>query len=94
MATSPGIILAGGGIVVANDWYLTNKVNWRVVMATGLLALFMDGAERVSAPLAIGLAGIMVTTVLITPTSGAASPLQTVSAIVSNPKSQKVKTNG
>jgi hypothetical protein len=86
MATSPGIILAGAGIVAANEWYQKNTLNWRVLAAGGLLALFMDGAEKVSAPLAIGLSSIMVVTVLVTPLSGTgSSPLQTVSGIVNTP---------
>jgi len=80
MAASTGIVLGATGIVVANEWIQTDKLNWKAGAAGLVLTLFMAGAEKISQPLAVGLSSIMLVTVLITPVAEAKdSPLITVS---------------
>lgn len=82
MAASTGIVLTATGIVVANEWIVADDINWRAATAGLVLSLFLGGAEKVSQPLAVGLASIMLVTVLVTPVAKAKqSPLVTVSQI-------------
>lgn len=79
MQDSTGAILSAtaGSIAFANEWVSAGKVNFRIAVATPLLALFMYGVGKISAPLAAGLGGAVLVTVLVTPFNGQ-SPLQSV----------------
>ena len=41
-----GIILIAGGMTFANEWYQTKQINWRVPVATLLIAAVFDGLGR------------------------------------------------
>lgn len=85
--TAASITLAATGIVVANEWVQKDTINWRSALAGGILALAMEGAEKVSPPLATGFASIMLVVVLVTPLPGTAnSPLKTLSGVLSGAK--------
>jgi len=88
MAKSTGIVLAATGIVVGNEWIQTNQVAWKAGVAGLALSLFMSGAEKISAPLAVGLSSIMLVGVLVTPVHGN-SPLQEVANVVGTGKKKK-----
>lgn len=81
MAASTGIVLAATGIAAANDWYQTNQIPFKIGVAGLALALAMAGVEKISSPVATGLASIMLVTVLITPISSKDSPLGTAAKI-------------
>lgn len=82
MNDSTGAILAmsGGGIAFANEWLSGGKINWRIAVATPLLGLFVFGVGKISAPLAAGLGGAVLATVLVTPFNGI-SPAQSLANI-------------
>jgi len=86
MAASTGIVLAATGIVVANEWYSADTIAWRPAIAGIVLSAFLGGAEKIpdAKPIAVGLASIMLVTVLVTPFHGS-SPLGTISGIFNTP---------
>ncbi len=65
MAASTGIILTAGTITFANEWLQGGKPNWRVAAATLGSALVFSGLEKLDAEAAVGLAVIVMITVLI-----------------------------
>lgn len=70
MAKSTGIVLTATGITMANEWYQTNQVNFRVGIAGLGVALLFAGIERINEKAAVGLSVIMLVTVLATPING------------------------
>jgi len=91
MAQSTGVVLAVGGITLANEvifaplskspgskasWSTT--VNWRVIPATLGLALALGGLEKAAPGLALGLAWLSMLTVLVVPFGNAPTPLENV----------------
>lgn len=46
MAAATNIILAAGTMTFANEWYQTKEVNWRVPVATLLIAAIFDGLAK------------------------------------------------
>ncbi len=54
-ATATGIVLIAGTVTFSNEWYQTKQVNWRVPVATLLVAAIFDGLARVDDKAAIGL---------------------------------------
>jgi hypothetical protein len=83
VAESTGIVLAIGGITVANEAFFApghglSKINWRVVPATAGLALALAGLEHLAPKFAVGLAWLALATVLIVPFGNAPTPLQNV----------------
>lgn len=77
MAQSTGIVLTATGITFANEWYQTNKINARVLIAGLGVALLFDGIEKLNERAAVGLATIMLITVMVAPMGGN-SPAETV----------------
>jgi hypothetical protein len=65
MAATTGPVLALGGITFANK-ALHGDVDWRVPVATGFAAMVFALGERVSEPIAVGVAWIALATVLLT----------------------------
>jgi hypothetical protein len=82
MSKAVGIVLSATGISFANEWLTTDDVNYRVLVAGGASALFLNGVERLNATVGQGLAVIMLITVLITPFAGKA-PVETLGDMVS-----------
>lgn len=85
MAQSTGIMLAVGTISFGNEWLQTGKPNFRIPVATLFAALFLDGIEHAYPKAAVGLAGIALITVLITPLNGK-SPLQEALSVFPKPR--------
>jgi hypothetical protein len=77
MAASVGIVLTATAISFSNEWLSTGTPNFRVGIAGLGVALLFDGIEKISEQAAVGLATIMLITVLVTPFKGT-SPVQTV----------------
>lgn len=88
MAASTGPVLIAGGITAANELIFAPiegqkvKFNWRLIPATGLLALSLAGLEKVSPGFAVGLAWLLVATVLIVPLGNAPTPLDNVNKVL------------
>jgi hypothetical protein len=85
MARSTGIILAAGGITLANEAIfsplagggsITHNFNWRVIPATAFAAMALAGLEHLSEPLAVGIAWISLITVLFARLGKAPAPIE------------------
>lgn len=65
MARSTGVVLAVGAITMGNSVIVNEQpINWRVPIATGIAAGMLSLVEKVSEPLALGIAYIALITVL------------------------------
>ena len=84
-STGAALAMSAGGIAFANEWLSANTVNWRILVATPLLGLFMWGVGKISAPLGVGLGGAVLATVLVTPFNGT-SPFQTLASMTGSSK--------
>lgn len=70
MAKSTGIMLAVGGVTIVNQTIVNQKsLDFRVVIATGISAAALALVEKLSEPLAVGLAWISLATVLLVRTN-------------------------
>lgn len=56
MEFGTGMVLFAGTMTFANEWYQTKQVNWRVPVATLLLAGAIDFLSKVDNKIANGLA--------------------------------------
>lgn len=65
MAASTGLILTAGMITLGNEWLQGGGINWRVAAATLGSALVFAGLEKLDQQAAVGLATIVMITVLI-----------------------------
>jgi hypothetical protein len=84
---STGLILAAGGIAIANEALFAplagqgtpwKNLNWRLIPATALLAVALGGLEQITPGFAVGLAGLTVAAVLIVPYGTAKPPIENV----------------
>lgn len=95
MARSTGPVLIAGAITAANELIFgpieyqhdkgkTTKIkfNWRLIPATGLLALSLAGLEKAAPGFAVGLAWLLVATVLLVPLGNAPTPLETATTVL------------
>jgi hypothetical protein len=91
MLNSTGLVLAAGGIVVANELIFApmeagktpnlSTFNWRIVPATAVLALTLGGLEKLSKPLGVGLAALTLLAILIVPVGKAPTPIDNASKL-------------
>jgi hypothetical protein len=90
-ASAAGIFLAAGAITLANEAVfapvssggkITADFNWRIIPATLLGALALGGLEQIAPGLAIGLAGLVLLTVLLVPMGKAGSPVGNASKML------------
>lgn len=88
MARSTGIVLAATAISFGNEWIDSNTPNLKIPVAGLGVALILDGIERLSEPAAVGLAYIMLITVLVTPIGGK-SPVENLALYSSGQKQVK-----
>lgn len=88
MARSTGIILAVGGITLANEAVfapiasggtIKNTFNWRIIPATAVAAMLLAGLETVSPRFAVGIAYISLITVMFARLGNAPAPVETLS---------------
>lgn len=67
MAKSTGIILAVGGITLANQVIFNDEeMNWRIPIATGIAAVMFTGIEKANEQAAVGLAYLALVAVVFT----------------------------
>jgi hypothetical protein len=92
MASSTGYVLTAGFVAASNDMFfgpkgvdLTN-VNWRIVPATGIMALMLAGIGTVSPEFATGLGALVLLSVLIVPVGNAPTPLENLAKFVGSNK--------
>lgn len=91
MAKSTGIVLTATAISFTNEWVHTNTPNLRIGVAGLGVALLFDGLEKINEPAAVGLATIMLITVLLTPINGK-SPADTVLELLGQTSTKSSKT--
>lgn len=91
MAQSTSWVLAAGGIVAVNEALFvpaeTGKPPnfgsvWRLLPATGLLAIGLAGLEKAVPEFATGIAKLLVLAVLVFPVGNAPTPLQNAAKLV------------
>lgn len=90
MLKSTGLVLAASGIVVANDAIMApiqgtnpfSTLNWRIVPATAVLALTLGGLEKLSEPLGVGLAALVLLAALVVPVGKGPTPLENIGNVV------------
>jgi hypothetical protein len=91
MAESTGIVLMVGGLTAANELLFAplaghgtpwKDFNWRIIPATGILALALAGLEKINATFAKGLAYIALITVLFTKFGNAPPPVENISTVL------------
>lgn len=87
MTRSTGLVIAAGGVAVANEALFAplsghgtpwKNLNWRLVPATAILALALGGLEQIAPGFAVGLAGLTLAAVFIVPYGTASSPIENV----------------
>ena len=92
MAESTGLILAAGGITLANEAFFAplaagktndfSHINWRIVPATLIAAAALAATEQLSPQFAKGLAGIALITVLLARFGNAPAPAENLAKIL------------
>lgn len=92
MAQSTGIVLAAGVISFGNEWVQLGKPNWKIAIATLGAAAVFSGLEKLDEQAAVGLAAIVMITVLIGGvTPGVKSPAQEVLSLLNSGNKGKAK---
>lgn len=81
MSAAPGIILAAGSLTLANEWYQTKAVNWRIPIATFGAAWMMAGIGDI-APKAANSLAVMALIVACTTEFGGKSVVQEIASVV------------
>jgi hypothetical protein len=80
------MILLAGAIVEGNEFVQNGTFNWKAGLATVGAALFFAGLESLDQQAAVGLAAIVIITVLVGGvTPGVKSPAAEVASIFSTP---------
>lgn len=91
MAASTGAVLAAGGIVIANEALFAPlatgtkpwaNLNWRLIPATGILALVLAGIESLDEGFGKSLGYLVLLGVLIIPVGNAPTPIQNITTVV------------
>lgn len=78
MSDSTGIVLAATAISFTNKWASTNNIDLSIPIAGGFVALLFSGIEQVSKPAGVGLAWLMMISVVLSPPKGGTAPPLTV----------------
>lgn len=90
MARSTGLVLAAGGIALANEMIFApvaghgsplQDINWRLIPATGVMALVLAALEKITPGFAVGLSGLVLLSVLIVPVGNAPTPVDNLASI-------------
>jgi hypothetical protein len=82
MASSTGYVIAAGALALANDAIFIpggldpSKVNWRIIPATAIMALMLDGLGQLAPEFATGLGALVLISVLVVPIGHAPTPLE------------------
>ena len=85
-----GIILTAGTITFGNEWYQTGKVNWKIPVATVLIAAVFDGLAHIDQNAAVGLSIIVLIGAVTTEFNGK-SVADTVGGFFANATDTKAK---
>jgi hypothetical protein len=97
MAEAAGLVIAAGAIAAANEVLAAptsgnlSDFNWRIVPATVILALLLEGLDKLEPGFGKGLAGLVLLSVFVIPYGNAPSPLTTAGNLLGNVNSKVVK---
>lgn len=87
MAESTGLILTAGVIAFGNDWVQTGKPKFRMAVATLGAAVVFSGLEKLDEQAAVGLAVIVLITVILGGvTPGVKPPAQEILTLIASGK--------
>jgi hypothetical protein len=78
-----GIVIVAGTVTFGNEWYQTKEVNWKIPLATILIALGIDGLSHLDSNAATGLAILVLIGAVTTKFNG-----QSVANVIYNTFSQ------
>ena len=88
---STGIVFLTGGITAANEVLFApiatgkptwQNFNWRIIPATGIAALALNGVDKVAPKLGTGIAVIALITVLFTRLGNAPAPVENLTKVM------------
>lgn len=91
MLRSAGFVLAAGGVALVNEVVFAplagngsplQDINWRLVPATGVMALVLGGFEKLAPGFAVGLSGLVLLSVLILRIGNAPSPIENIDKVL------------
>jgi hypothetical protein len=90
MDDAAGIALAVGGITAANELFFApvtgngalKDFNWRIIPATAIFALMLDGLSKLSPRLATGIGVTALVTVLFTKAGNAPAPAENLDKLL------------
>lgn len=78
MSDSTGVVLAATSISFVNKWASTGNVDLAIPLAGGFVSLIFSGVEKLDHTAGVGLAYMMLITVLFTSPAGGNAPPSTV----------------
>lgn len=78
MSDSTGIVLAATAISFSNKWITTGNVDLAIPVAGGFVSLIFSGVEKLDRTAGVGLAWLMMVTVLLTEPAGGTAPPATL----------------
>jgi len=87
-ATGTSLILVAGTLTFSNEWYQTKTFNWRVPIATILIAAGFEGLDKFDPRVATGL-GIMALIVAATTEFNGKSAVATIGDLFGSTGTQK-----
>lgn len=95
MSESTGIVLAATAISFTNKWASTDTVDLSIPLAGGFVALMFNGIEKIDKTAGVGLAWLMMISVLLTAPKNGTAPADTVLGwLGQSPAQQAVKKKG
>jgi hypothetical protein len=92
MAAATTITLVAGGMTFINEWYQTKSIDWKVPVATLILAAAMSGFDQVDHGAATAFAVIVFLGAATTEFNGK-SPIDVVTSLVNSPSPAANKTS-
>jgi cation transport ATPase len=92
MKTATAIVLFAGTMTFVNEWYQTKSVNWRVPVATLLLAAAFDGLSMIDNTTAIMLSVMVLIGAGVTEFNGKSAASTLADLFNSTTKTTTVKT--
>lgn len=85
------IIVIAGGITFANEWYQTKQINWRIPVATIILAAIFDGVSKLDSKVTTGVS-VMVLIGALTAEFGGKSAASTLAGLFPASGTKTAKT--
>jgi hypothetical protein len=91
--TATVVIITAGTMTFANEWYQTNKINWRIPVATVLLAGLFDVFGNID-PKAATISSVIVLIGAVTTHFNGKSIADELATLYPGPTQEKKKAHG